>query len=403
MRKALSILGVWATMTAVACAQMPPGTPATRPSGLPAGHPDISRMLDAQRAGRMPATNPAGQGGALPPGHPDISKMLSRPSGNAAVGTLVVSARQGTPGAPGPVGDQVIVELHHQATAIEKLTGTLDANGVCRFDKIVLAIPIQPVVTVRHADVNYRAVGPVMQAGQSEASVEVSVFETTEQEPQWQIRMRHLILHNAPEGLHVTEMLAVESLGDRAWVGRKNDDGSRTTLVLPLPPGATGIQFREGFDDCCTKIDNGRLLHTMPLTPGLAQYQIGYTIPARDGRAQITVAAPAAVKHLMIFVPDDGSTVTADGLELVTPAKGNESKSRFYKAVNQTPGQMASMTITGMMAPAADKASPDAPASTSDVVKMVVGAGGILIVLVAVALMFIRAPKNAAKRSEPRA
>ena len=55
--------------------------------------------------------------------------------------------------------------------------------------------------------------------------------------------------------------------------------------------------------------------------PGTTQLQLNYSLPVKDGAAQIAITASVAIGHLMMFVPDDGSTVTGDGL--ISAGAGN--------------------------------------------------------------------------------
>lgn len=393
MRKQLlALLCLVATFATTACAQnpppptgqaLPPGhppiggqPPATQSAPLPKGHPDIAQMTP----------------GGLPKGHPDISKMRRPGQAPKLIGSITVRAIQGSAGAP-PVGpDQVYVELLGQGAVIDKTQGKLDASGTLKLSDIPVAMPVQPVVTIIHGGVEHRAVGQEMTSANPDQEIEIPVYEPTDQEPQWSIRMRHLILHRHNDGLRVTEMLVVHNPTDRAWVGRPLDEKRRTTLVLPLPAGAQKVALENGFHECCTQIADGRLTNTMALMPGMTHFQLSYTVPARDGKAQLTVAAPAPVKQFMVFVPDDGSTVVTEGLEAAGTSKTEKGSTRFYRATTQPAGAVASIALSGIKS-----AAPAGGADISTTAQIIGGAGAVIILLVAAALFLFKAPKSAGK------
>jgi hypothetical protein len=129
----------------------------------------------------------------------------------------------------------------------------------------------------------------------------------------------------------------------------------------------------------------------MPLTPGTNQFQVEYVIPADKGSAQITVASPVAVKQLMVFIPDDGTTVAADGIELTGSSDMGNGKTRFYKAVSVPPEKQVKLTISGITDPPAKDAS-SAPTfgGSTQAAQLFAGAGAVVILLFGVALLFIK-------------
>ena len=380
-----------------AAPQLPPVP--TSPN-LPKGHPDIAQMMQQQQQQQQ------GGGGQLPKGHPDISQMRkpgasTRPT---MIGNLSVRAVQGTKdGKPVPAGTTVTVELYQNDQVLDKREGKLDDSGVATFDAIPIVLGIQPVARVNYNGVDFEATGTAMDGTHPDQQIQVQVYESTETEPAWQIRMQHVMVQPTTDGMQVMEMIVVENPTDRAWIGKAGADGKRTTTVFPLPAGAANVQLAGGFHECCVKTESDRIVNSMALTPGMSQFRVVYTVPVKDGKSELALTAPAAIAHAMFFVPDDGSTVTAQGLETGGVADMGNGKTRFYKAKDVAAGAVMKLSLSGITAHAESNEAPAAStaastissAASGQIAKVVAGAGGLAIFVVGGMLLLIKSPKRA--------
>jgi hypothetical protein len=394
-----------------------PTAAAVNSDELPAGHPDIAQMLEQ----RKQAKTKAKMNGELPAGHPPISgttpkstaPMQAMQPGTtqpAMFGTLLVRAVQGTAGGPAVGELPVVVELLMGDQAVDKKQLKLAADGTLRLDNIPLSMNITPVVKVTYNGVEFTGHGGAMDASRAEQQVQVPVFESTEAAPAWTVKMQHVMLDPTVEGVRVTEMLAVENPTDRAWIGNAaGADGKRRTLAFALPAGAKDVSFGGALHDCCTVIEDGKVYDSMALVPGVSQYRIGYTLPVTGGKAEIAFTTAAPVKHLMVFLPDDGSQVQADGIGNAGVADMGGGKTRFFRSTDVAGGAAVKLNISGITARANATADATADAtgtragtrsaavrsgSSAQTAKIVAGAGGLAIFVVGGMLLMLKAPKS---------
>jgi hypothetical protein len=218
--------------------------------------------------------------------------------------------------------------------------------------------------------------------------------------------MRHVMVRSTPQAVEVTEMLAVDNPADRAWVGKADGKGGHTTFAIALPKSATDVKLLGGFHDCCTATDGGTVTNHMAIVPGSTQYSLSYVVPAKDGKAELAITAPAAVGHLILFVPEDSTTVTANGLNaLGSMPMENGQKMRCYMGMNLAAQQTVGVTISDLakvVVPAAQAdaeggATTPAPALTkaASVLPQRLAVGGAALILVLGAMvMFFRSPKT---------
>jgi hypothetical protein len=371
---------------------------------LPPGHPDISEMMK-QRQPQQNKAQPAQDAAQLPPGHPPLPQDGSAPAvpaqqahiehseKPAMFGTLTIQATQGTPSAPAIGAAAVAIELYHNGKLMSKLDAKLDASGKAVVEDLPLTVAFQPAVKLTYGGIEYQAVGHLMDSNHPKQSLQVLVYEGAEDAPAWNIRMQHVMLQPTADGMQVMEMLAIENPTDRSWIGKADVSGARRTFELVLPTGAQHVQFLEGFDECCTKVENGVVINPKPVVPGTTQYQFAYYLPITNGKAELTLAAAAPVKHLMVFVPEDGSSVVAQGLEDMGSSDMKNGKTRFFKAGNVEAGQQVALAISGIK-PVAVAATATAVGSAKAAQVLAIG-GGLLIFVVGGFFLFIRAPKAA--------
>jgi hypothetical protein len=362
-----TVMSVQPTFGADAATQ--PALPAGHPA-LPAGHPQVPNQNDA--AAQLPA------------GHPDISKQQQ--ASKSITGTVIIRAIQTTAGGPKVGADDFTIEFYSQGQLLDKLDAKLDDNGMASVGGIPLPLNPQPLVKVTHAGVEYQAEGKLMGAQTPELEIQVPVYESTDKAPQWEVSMQHLIVERLPGAVQVTEVIAANNPGDRAWAGKP-------TFDLVLPARAEQVKLLGGFHDSTTKIADGKLATTQALVPGASQYQLSYVIPAPDGKAEVTIVSPAPVKQLMALVPDDGTKVQLTGLAAGGVADMGKGKSRYFTASNVPAGKELKISISGISSEPA-KQSSSLDTNSKFAAQVVAGVGSVVLVLFGVAFMFIKAARK---------
>ncbi len=394
-----------ATLHPVAAQQTQPAQP------LPEGHPPIGAMPE----GHPPMSGMGGPGGmSLPEGHPPMGGTGAEAhlQMTPLVASIVVQAVQGTPGGAMVTGDDVVLELHTGQGEPTILTAAIDEHGVVTFENLALPGPAQPVARVQHAGVDYETVGEVLDAAQPRQKLVVDVYEVGDSIPDHYLRMRHVMVRTSPHGLHVSEVVVVDHPGTHTWLGKVTEDGGRETLALQLPPNLERVQLQGGFHECCTQLDHGRLTSSMPLKPGSEQYRYSYMVPIVDGKATLTFSAELPTQRVTVFIPDDGTTVTASGVSDAGSMTMGRSSSRLYKAEEVPAGQAITLTIEGIEAanidlpamesgasgrgamPGSGPGSVGGPGASTAAPKVVAAIGGGAIVLVALVLILAKGAKR---------
>lgn len=268
-------------------------------------------------------------------------------------GQIAVRAVQGTKGGPAIGVADVEVELFHRNQGVKKIAAKLDEHGVVMVQDVPLGLSVRPVVRIRYGAATYQDVGPQMDATHPSSSVDVTVFEMTDDEPAWKITNRTLAIAPIPGELDVVESIEVENPADRTWMGAPADaQGRRATVSLTLPAGARNVGLEFGFHGwCCTSIKDNRLIVQMPLMPGKAPFRFTYRIDTPNGSSDVRVSNPVSCAQLEFLIPEGGAKVQSSGLSDGGTRTVGGTLVRAFKAEAVAPGTTIGLSLAGLPAP----------------------------------------------------
>jgi len=363
-------------------------------AGLIAGFAPTTLALAQEPTGPQP--NPTGGQPALPEGHPDIEEMMRQQREGehaAARGSLAVRAVQGTPGASDVGTCDVTIEFYRQNQLIDQVDGQLDEHGVAVFNDVPVGPDVIPVARVEYAGVTYLDRGRPMDPRSPSQTVEITVYEITEAEPDWHVEERHLMVHRQPEAIVVRELVQVVNPSDQTWFGIPDGSGKGDAARITLPLSATDVNLGSGFHGwCCTKFDEstGTLINQMPMMPGASRYQFEYTLPFREGGTNLEINSPKETHQLAVYVPEDGTQVEPVGLESGGTQKFGDVEVRLFGATALTPDDSIMLQFKGVTT-AGELAATRAATGN---VKWLTGLGVGVLVIVGLVLIFMK-PRSA--------
>ncbi|HEX2837632.1 MAG TPA: hypothetical protein VHN77_05850 [Phycisphaerales bacterium] len=317
--------------------------------------------------------------GPMPAGHPDmLTQLEAGPKGMLAI-RAVQSTKDGAPVG----GDAVEVILFHREMPLKTIRGTLDDQGMLLLGDIPIGVSVSPLVRVHHAGVQYQDAAPEMSAENTNAKVDIKVYEVTDEKPQWNVALRHMVVEKRTDGYVVSEMMVVDNKGDKTWMGDPPDLlKRRNTVPLPLPVGASDVELVQGFHGwCCSAMKDSALQVQMPFMPGKMTYKFAYRVTPKDGVLDLRVTMPVETARASFFVPDDGTKVEASGVAESGSDTSGAQRLTMFSADNVGASQMVGVVLRTPVQAAAPAPAP-AKKGTSPTVLVVGGAAA----LVAVAL-----------------
>lgn len=170
-----------------------------------------------------------------------------------------------TPGGRG-VGGVEIALIASRGEKEERQTTRTDPGGAFRFTNV--APEERYRVNLRYQGAEYNT-EVTFKPGEGKRRIEIPVYDATDDPGVLHVKVHHLLMEAGEGSLLVKELLLVENVGDRAFIGaRPVGQGRRATLQFTLPEGADGLQYLSGLMECCVVPMGSGFVDTMDVKPG---------------------------------------------------------------------------------------------------------------------------------------
>uniref|UniRef100_A0A7C1XFL2 Carboxypeptidase regulatory-like domain-containing protein n=1 Tax=Thermomicrobium roseum TaxID=500 RepID=A0A7C1XFL2_THERO len=217
-------------------------------------------------------------------------------------GTISGRVQNGTPGGGSVAGLTVTLRHFTGMQLAEERQAQVGQDGSFAFEGLATGDQDAYLLVVRYAGVEY--VSPMVQLNQQpQQTVELTVYETTNDANAVRVNSRSIVIAGAsPElrAVDVMDIVIVENGGDRTYLG----DTNGIVLRIPLPQGAQEISPQPGFDYGQPRLENGVLLTTGPLPPGQQTVVLSYTVPYEGTRATLSIGTAMPTGTLRVLVRD---------------------------------------------------------------------------------------------------
>lgn len=273
------------------------------------------------------------------------------PTTPEAVVTLKGRIVNGTP--EGTVPPDLTVMVHAwDATGSEQLSlsGVANEDGTFEFADVPLVSGWTYAVMALYQDVAYFSTPFQGSAEEVPEQLEVSIYEATDDPSAIRIERMHVFFDVVQEGVRIAEVYIVSNTGDRTVRDAVTlDDGTTATLLFPLPPGASEVEFNAQVEGEFVRQPGG-FADRSPIVPGRAvrQVLVSYLLPYSPNMVYrhtprypikgITALVPSAVgielrSDALVFA---GQQTTSDGVSI-----------DVYTGDNLEPGQELAITLAG--------------------------------------------------------
>jgi len=234
----------------------------------------------------------------------------------SAEGVIVGQVQNATSGEP--VGD-VEVRLRRWQTESElpPLTAQADADGKFRFEGLDTGGHAFYRAEVDHDDVSFPSDFLSFEAGVTQLSLPVSVYETTTSDEAITVERFHfIVIGDQPGFFSVLELYQFSNLGDRAYVGDTNEEGARQTVRMALPAGALELTLQGGTLGVDFLESDEGLVATSPIIPGVETFEAAFIYVMPYSEATLSLDRPLYYDTASVngLVMDVGAKVESDAL-----------------------------------------------------------------------------------------
>jgi len=376
----LSLVALFVLAACNTAGELPQGpvTPIIPPTGAAATRP------------AQPTSTPVASATSAP-AQPTASAAL--PTGPASiVGTFV----NGTAGASSPTHQLLTLYALTQdgSSILFTRTVTSDAGGQFAFDQLDPSPTTLYAIQTQYLKAYYTSDPLTFAHGGVTLTVPITVYETTTDAAAVSVEQLHMFFDFASGSTTVGQLFIVSNSGDRAYLGT-----DRTSLHLPLPPGATNVRFQDGELGGRYQSTPDGFADTDAIAPGLgtAQILVSYDLPYDGKKLDVSLPMAYPVKSVNVLVPDPGPKLTSSQLTSAGSRQTQGGNMVNYVGGNLAAGASLALQISG----AANAATTGGVSSGSTSPPWVLIASAVLLLAAAgiVAFVWLRQQREAAEEA----
>ncbi len=225
---------------------------------------------------------------------------------------------QGTPDGGTPANLSVTLFGFLDFTQIMSATTTSEADGSFQFDDLSSDPEIAYVVETDYADIGYTSDFLRLSPDAPVETVEVEVFEPSDDDSNIVINRSNWIVDHEPGALRAGQIIIYGNRGEQAFAGTVIDGVERpVTVAVPVPANVENIEFPDGELGRRFLRVGDVIYDTAPLPPGdeVRQIFISYDLPYDNADATLALRWPYAVERLNLLVAElPDLVVEAEGL-----------------------------------------------------------------------------------------
>lgn len=275
-------------------------------------------------------------------------------AGEAGIGGAVLPATTEEPFTGALDGLPVTLTAYIQFEPVASFETMTDAGGTFHFDGLSELPSVLYLLETTYSGVSYRSdVIDLAQMGDAALSVELPVYETTEDDALLTYNRVNWVVDYAPGELIVGQILSIGNEGNQTVVGRAVDGVEQpVTVGLLLPAGATSVQFQDGILGDRYQQLGDTVYDTMPVIPGERTHQVfmSYRLLVENEAIQIAQAFRYPIQTLNLLVADIPG-IEADAPELTfVGAESVQNIPYLYWQGQGLEPQTFSLALAGVLA-----------------------------------------------------
>ena len=257
-------------------------------------------------------------------------------------GVIQGVVRQGTPGEALPLDAEVTLQAFIDFQPIATFTTTLDAEGQFVFADLMVDPNVVYMATTPFDGVTYPSQVVSLTPEEPQASVEITVYATTDDPSPVILNRVHWILDIQPGAVVVGQNLVFGNQGDRTYVGQTVEGVDvPVTVAFQVPEGAQQISLQNGSLGGRFQQVGNLIYDTAPVIPGEGTRQIilRYFIPYTGEQLELNQGFLYPIQQINLLAPDlTGLSVEVDSLQFQGVQDIQGQPFRFWQAEDLPPG-----------------------------------------------------------------
>ncbi len=157
-----------------------------------------------------------------------------------------------------------------------------------------------------------------LDSGRSPARVQLTAYDAVASPCPLVAEELSIDIQVNPGVLDVTEVLLISNPSSTTYVGSTDSDMPPTTLSLSIPEGVSHVTFNQEFDGRNFRLVDGRLVTSVPWTPGKRQLAFVYQLPVEHSQLLFSRPLDLPTSRVRLAVGGKCSDATACNLPRIT-------------------------------------------------------------------------------------
>lgn len=239
-----------------------------------------------------------------------IPPMISM-ADNSLIGDIKGRVINATLDNKGIKGLEVILEPITKGKKMNERRTKTDPKGFFSFRGVRSDGNISYHLSTRYKNVDYTSRDVHFDRKKTQ-TLDLSVYETTNQDNDISIKMNHIFLDRENDFFQISEAVIIENKGNRVYVGSKDlSSGKKGTLRISLSKNATDLRFEPHAARFMINTVDG-FIDTSEIMPGTKRVLFSYAIKADDLRYKLIKNMPFKTENLSVVFPDKGFIVKSN-------------------------------------------------------------------------------------------
>ena len=211
---------------------------------------------------------------------------------------------------------EVILTTYLGEEEMETESTTTDSDGFFRFSELSTEPGLNYDMEVHYQEVEYGSERLVFDDDNLIKSIELIVYDTTENPEVIEMEVAHIIIYVEPDILQVEEYLLFINESDKAYVGTtsSSDESIRESLKFTIPKGAAELKAGYGLMDCCLITTENGFIDTMPVLPGAKEVVYSYQIYPDSKTYVFSKDANYPVRNLTFLIQGENIDISSEQL-----------------------------------------------------------------------------------------
>jgi cytochrome c553 len=305
-------------------------------------------------------------------------------------GTVSGVLTNGTAGAAVPPDSTVTLHVIESDIAEEAFEAVVNADGSYRFADVPFSADYQYVITAPYGDVQYVSDIAVLDGGETEMTLPVTVYEGGATADSIVITGMSAQVMVANSVMQVIELANFTNTSDRVYFSVV--DGVGTSVALRIPPDATMLS---SVSDRYL-VEGNTIADTRPLLPGEDHLiHVAYSLPYSGGVSVMQPLDYALTGDFNVIMATSGLTAAGNGIVQLDPiTSGGNSYANFGGALDLAAGSTLTFDVSGTPVMPASSAGTTGSSSLTPFAYVLIGAGISSLLISAVLIVRERAKKT---------